>query len=205
MRLFRFVSLASVMLLAGFASAQACLGSNIVASAENATVKLNPEITKTAPNQFNLTPTTNTVSTQGFLTATDPNVGFCAEVEMLTTPTPNDSGVGVTFWATGNANDNFYFLELHDNGQYRVVHVLFSKWYTLLPFTASAAIKQGMSQVNEVEIWRTSTGANIFINGQKVNQIIAQPGDAVQNYGAFGESPKAGTATVQVGSLRLVK
>jgi hypothetical protein len=205
MRLFRFVSLASVMLLAGFASAQACLSSSIVASAENVTVKLNPGITKTAPNQFNIVPPTNTVSTQAFLTATDLNVGFCAEVEMLTTPTPNDSGVGVFFWSTGNSNDDFYFLELHDNGQYRVVHALFGKWYTLLPFTASTAIKQGMSQVNEVEIWRTTTGANIFINGQKVNQIIAQPGDSAQYYGPFGESPTAGPATMQVSSLRLVK
>jgi hypothetical protein len=205
MTLFRSVSLASVMLLAGFASAQACLSSNIIASAENVTVKLNPEITKTAPNQFNLVPTADRLVIQAFLSATDPNVGFCAELEMLTTPNPTDSGVGVIFWATANSNDNYYFLELHDNGQYRVVHVLFGRWYTLLPFTASAAIKQGMSQVNEVELWRTTTGANIFINGQKINQIIAQPGDAAQYYGVFGESPKVGTATMQVSSLRLVK
>lgn len=205
MRLFRFVSLASVMLLAGFASAQACLSNNTIASAENSTVKLNPEITKTAPNQFNLVPATDHISTQALLSATDPNVGFCAEVEMLTTPTPNDSGVGVIFWSAGNSNDDFYFLELHDSGQYRVVHILFGRWYTLLPFTASAAIKQGLNQVNEVEVWRTTTGANIFINGQKVNQIIAQPSDAGQYFGPFGESPKAGPATMQVGSLRLVK
>jgi hypothetical protein len=202
---FRLASLAFAVFLAGFAHARACLSNNTVASADTVTGKLNDGITKTAANQFNVVPTADHLSTQALLSSAEPNLGFCAELEMLATPAPSDSGVGVVFWAVGTTNEDYYFLELHDNGQYRVVHVLFGKWYQLLPFTTSAAIKQGMNQVNEVEIWRTSVGANVFINGQKVNEIIAQPGDSSLYYGVFGESPKAGTATMQIAALRLVK
>jgi hypothetical protein len=198
------LSFATAILLGGLSGVSACTNTNVLAAATDPGFALRAEVTKSGPNQYNLAPQTDHLSLQPLLTTSTHPAGLCADVLMLTTADPNDSGVGVIFWGNQPTDDDYYFFEIYGD-QYRLVHILYSKWYILLQPTKSAAIKAGLNQTNELEVRFTGTGADLWINGSKVNQIVAHPSDTSQVYGAFGESPKKGLATMQVKSLQLLK
>lgn len=206
MTLFRLMPLVTGILLIGLSQASACRSTNVLATAADANVGQRTDIIKSGPNQFSVMPQADRLSVGALIAvSTTPHPsGLCADVQMLTTPDASDSGVGVTFWGSTTSDDDYYFMEIH-NDQYRVVHILFGKWYVLLPLITAPVIKTGANSVNEVEVWFTPTGAELWINGTRVNQIVAHPADANQNYGVFGESPKTGQASMQIRSFRLLK
>ncbi len=199
----RPLPLAAVMLLAGLSSAMACRGTEIVASAEASTTPLTSDVSKAAPNLLTVTLDKNRESEPSLMNIASGVGGLCADVQMTATTDPKDSGIGVTFWQV--KDDDFYFLELHSTGEYRVVRRLMGKGYALIPFTAAPVIKPGLNQWNEVELRFTTGGADLYINGTKVNEIIAHPSSDATLYGIFAESPTGGPAAMQVRALRLVK
>src|SRR4051794_10207211 len=151
------------LMQAGVSSAFACRGKTVL-SAEQYAPSAEADFEKKGRNEFELRPQPDKLLTRSALQVPDGNVGLCAEVTMLSTGDPSDSGVGVTFWR--ESDDNYYFVELSASGKVRLVHVVFGRWHMLLPYTEAAMIKPGLGEWNEVEVWPMNSGIDVIINGQ---------------------------------------
>jgi len=93
---------------------------------------------------------------------------------------------GLAFWASDY--QNFYDAQIYPNGTYAVFREVNNEWATVVPRTASDAIKTGIGAVNELQVVLIGAIASLYINGTKVNDFRGQPPPEGAATGLFAES-----------------
>ena len=95
----------------------------------------------------------------------DPLGDFYLSVDIRKVSGPDDAGYGVVFRV--DDNDNLYYFEIYDPGQFSFWRKSDDEWYELIGWRKTGAIRPG--QVNRIEVLAVGPEFSIAINGQKVS------------------------------------
>ena len=97
---------------------------------------------------------------------------YSISATMVHTSGTLNSGFGVYFG--GSDLKNYYTLDISANGYYRLDQTVNNAYTAIIPWTASAAIKQGNYVENDVKLAKEGASWKIMINGQLVNTVSAK-------------------------------
>ncbi len=100
----------------------------------------------------------------------DTTKNYTISATMVHTSGALNAGYGIYFG--GSDLKNYYTLDISGNGYYRLDLTTAAAGYsTIVPWTSSAAIKQGNYVENEVKLVKDGASWKIMINGQLVNTV----------------------------------
>lgn len=130
------------------------------------------------------------------------DVNVCAEINIVDTPSPDQTLAGVLFWAADY--DNMYLFNVSSLGTFSVQRRTHGKWLTPIHWTATSSIKQGTNQWNELEIQTRGNQATFLINKTQLGQINGSAPDGGGLVGVVAESPEQGPATVRIRGFKVL-
>lgn len=113
-----------------------------------------------------------------------------------------DTFATLLFWANDDLSDS-YQLSVSSRGYYRLMHHAGTQNIDVTGWQGTAAIRQGVGQVNSFGVSLTATGGTIVVNDRPVSQFSATPPQDGGFVGLSMESSKAGTSTWNFSKLRV--
>ncbi len=122
------------------------------------------------------------------------DMSLCVDLT-ATTGGPQQSYLwgGVSFWAT-DVNNQYYFA-VAPFGTFSVSRYLNKNFYKVVDWTANAAIKKGLNQVNHLSVVTKGNQATFFVNDTQVGTITGQP---PQGGGEIGLAANSGPKSQSV-------
>jgi hypothetical protein len=120
------------------------------------------------------------------------DMDLCAKVRLVGTGKPDAAYVGVMFWAKDV--ENFYTLQITPDGHATVYQQIDRKWTQIITDRQVAAIHQGSTRFNELEVVTRGHDAAFYINGEHLDDIAGREPDGGQHIGFTVEAPDTSDA-----------
>jgi hypothetical protein len=108
---------------------------------------------------------------------------------------------GIGFWATDV--NNLYYFAVAPAGTYSVSRYLNNHWYKVVDWTASAAIKKGLNQVNHLSVVTKGNQATFFVNDTQVATINGQPPQGGGEIALCADSGPKSRSVFEFGNLKV--
>jgi hypothetical protein len=108
---------------------------------------------------------------------------------------------GLAFWAT-DPNDQYYFA-VAPFGTFSVGRYLNKNFYKVVDWTANAAIKKGLNQVNSLSVVTKGNQATFFVNDTQVGTISGQPPQGGGEIGLLVDSGPKSRAVFEFANLKV--
>src|SRR5665213_103339 len=120
------------------------------------------------------------------------DMDLCARLRLVKTGKPSGAYVGVMFWAKDV--DNFYTLQITPDGYATVYQQINKQWTQIIKDRQVAAIHQGATRFNELEVVTRGHDAALYINGGHFDDVAGQEPDGGQHVGFTVEAPDTSDA-----------
>jgi hypothetical protein len=119
------------------------------------------------------------------LTYTDADI--CLTVKPTAAKDPAVTKGGLMFWVEDN--DNFFIYAASADGHYYVGHFVAGKWApTIVPWTASDAIKQGVGVANDLRVTIKGNVVTLWANGKQIGKFRGKVPEKPSYIGLYADS-----------------
>ncbi len=120
------------------------------------------------------------------------DVDICVSTTHVKGP-PDQSSAGIIYWFADA--ENFYWFATSPAGTYAAFRLVKNRWSTLIPWTASDAVKKGTGAVNLLRVQTKGNVSTLFINDKQVSKLKGVPPKNGQLVGVGVEQFSADAAT----------